>query len=366
VERDQRRHQQPAVSKEIAMEILDRYLQAVRKHLPAKRQNDIIAELKANLESQIDEREAELGRPMTADEAAAWVKQLGPPIQMAAPYGPQMYLIGPGLFPTYWYVLKLACSWAAIIYVIVSGIELMSGNQSGDAAVGALFHLPWVLMMTAAWVTLIFAAIEICTRQSAEKYPALAGCGLDWSPTSLPQVEAAVKGLGKKRTFATAVAEVVFGFLVLIWILLVPAHPWVMFGPGAAYLGASPFRLGHVWWPFYWWAVANHALLLGWNTVALWQGQWQAKSMAQRIVTGIVGLIPLVVLLAANGHGYVFLRHPETDAARYGDTLSTINLWTWRAALIIFLIAACQLAWELGRMGVKAGREAGGVAPPEA
>ena len=31
------------------MELLDRYLQAVKKHLPLQRQDDILAELRANL-----------------------------------------------------------------------------------------------------------------------------------------------------------------------------------------------------------------------------------------------------------------------------------------------------------------------------
>lgn len=38
------------------MELLDRYLEAVRKHLPWRGQDDILAELKANLESQLDEK----------------------------------------------------------------------------------------------------------------------------------------------------------------------------------------------------------------------------------------------------------------------------------------------------------------------
>src|ERR1700756_2884761 len=105
------------------MELLDRYLQAVKKHLPWKRQDDIIAELRANLESQLEEKEAQLGRPLTQIEAEEWLKQLGQPTQMAARYQPQQYLIGPMLFPTYWYVLRLVFFWAVAIYLIVSGVQ---------------------------------------------------------------------------------------------------------------------------------------------------------------------------------------------------------------------------------------------------
>ena len=100
------------------MELLDRYLQAVRKHLPWQRQDDIIAELRANLEAQLEEKEAELGRPLTAVEMEDWIKQLGSPLQMAAHYRPQQYLIGPTLFPIYRNVLKIALIWATIIYCL--------------------------------------------------------------------------------------------------------------------------------------------------------------------------------------------------------------------------------------------------------
>lgn len=52
------------------MELLDRYLQAVKKHLPLQRQDDIIAELKANLEAQLEDKEGALGRPLSKAEAA--------------------------------------------------------------------------------------------------------------------------------------------------------------------------------------------------------------------------------------------------------------------------------------------------------
>ena len=48
-----------------SMDLFERYLQAVRKYLPWQRQDDIVAELRANLEAQREEREAELGRPLT-------------------------------------------------------------------------------------------------------------------------------------------------------------------------------------------------------------------------------------------------------------------------------------------------------------
>src|SRR5215475_15228174 len=89
------------------MELLDRYLQAVRFWLPKAQQDDIIAELSEDLQSQIDDKEEELGRCLDKEEVSAILKRCGSPILVASRYRPQTYLIGPALFPIYAFVLKM-------------------------------------------------------------------------------------------------------------------------------------------------------------------------------------------------------------------------------------------------------------------
>jgi len=132
------------------MDLLDRYLQAVKKFLPWKRQDDILAELKANLESQLEDKEADLGRPLTTDEMKDWLKRLGPPMVMAARYQPQRYLIGPTIFPMYLWVLRLACVWCLVIYSVVNAVEILSSAASGSALLDAVLHAPGSVIITAA------------------------------------------------------------------------------------------------------------------------------------------------------------------------------------------------------------------------
>jgi hypothetical protein len=133
------------------MELLDRYLEAVKKHLPWERQDDIIAELRANLEAQLEEKEAGLGRALTKAEMEEWLKQLGQPIQVAAGYQPQRYLIGPAFFPMYWYVLKMTLGWAAIISSIVIVVTVFAqGTPSATSFFGAMLRLPGILIVTAS------------------------------------------------------------------------------------------------------------------------------------------------------------------------------------------------------------------------
>ena len=58
-----------------ANDLLDRYLYAVRRYLPAYHQDDLVAELSANLHSEMDDRQAELGRPLTEDEQVDVVRR---------------------------------------------------------------------------------------------------------------------------------------------------------------------------------------------------------------------------------------------------------------------------------------------------
>jgi hypothetical protein len=343
------------------MELLDRYLAAVRKYLPWKRQDDIVAELRANLESQLEDKEAELGRPLTAEEAQAWLKHLGPPMLVAARYGPQMYLIGPGLFPIYWLVLRLALTWTLIIYLIVSAIELMQGAPSASAAIGALMHIPGVLITTAAWVTVIFAAIEYGARRNPEMCPGIAGVPVDWNPGTLPPVEEIAAGPKRRRSFPQAAIELVAGYLALIWILLIPRHPWLLMGPGAFVLDALPYRLAPVFWTFYWWIVGLNIIQLAWRSLDLWSGAWRDPRTLQKMVVSGMGLIPLVVLLAVRDRAYMVLKSGAAGHAQEIATLRTVNNGILTAVIVIFVIAAAQLAWDGAKMGMEAWRKKAAV-----
>jgi hypothetical protein len=119
------------------MQLLDRYLSAVRFWLPGGQKDDIIAELSEDLRSAIADEEANLGRALTDGELAQLLKRRGHPLVVAGAYTPQRALIGPVLFPVYVFALKIvaACfvvpwiaTWAAILFAVPS----MSGAAPGS------------------------------------------------------------------------------------------------------------------------------------------------------------------------------------------------------------------------------------------
>src|SRR5215469_347243 len=91
-----------------SMDLIDRYLNAIKPFLPPDQRDDIIAELGANLHDEADEREAALGRPLSEAEIEAIIQAHGHPLAVAGRYQPSQggftfgrQLISPTLFPLY-------------------------------------------------------------------------------------------------------------------------------------------------------------------------------------------------------------------------------------------------------------------------
>lgn len=341
------------------MELLDRYLEAVKKHLPWKRQDDIVAELRANFEAQLDDKQTELGRKLNDAEMEAWLKQIGSPIQVAARYQQQQYLIGPALFPTYSYILRLVLSWVTVIYVIGSVATLAAQGSGFEAFEGlSLVHvalrLPWIWLINAAITTFIFAAVErVGARYPAKVYP-LQPVTEPWSPFDLAPVDKGEADWAKPWSFAKALAEVIFGYVFFAWLLLVPHYPYLMFGPGAWYLASLPYKLAQAWWPFYWWVVVINGFELAWKTVDFAsRGAWQKRKIWRTWAMHTLSLIPLGILLAAPGQALFLAK----TAAANDAALAQANKGLHTALIIALAVVVFQLLWNAGKMAVEAYRK---------
>ena len=339
------------------MERLDRYLLAVRKHLPWQRQDDIIAELRANLEAQLEEKEAALGRPLSPAEMQEWLKALGSPLRMAAHYQPQQYLIGPSLYPIFRNVLRIALSWSAVIYCIASAAGWLAKSPHAIDVLRALLQAPLVLFTVAAWVTFAFAAIEIAVTHQFLKLPDFCAPSAGWSPAELPPFSQEAAGGKKPKSFAAAVAEVIFGFFWLVWLLLVPAHPFLMFGPGVYYLRSLPYALAPIWVTAYWCLVALNILQLLWNAYKLTRGTWQIRHPFAFIVFKTIGLTPVVLFLTETHHAPIVLKDWVQDPAAYAARLQEINQMANLSLEIVCAIIVITLGVDIVRLSLDAYRK---------
>ncbi|HEY1901144.1 MAG TPA: hypothetical protein VGG56_01860 [Terracidiphilus sp.] len=248
--------------------------------------------------------------------------------------------------------------WVTLLYCAVSVVQIFAEkNPTGTAALEALLHLPYALLITGAWITLAFAALEYAIARGYMCIPKMAAPSSAWSPAGLPPLAATLRCGKRPRSFAQAVIEAVFSFLCLAWLLLIPHYPYLLMGPGAYYLQSSPYALAPVLIQFFWCIVALNVLQLGWRVENLRQGRWQQPQPVMHFVFKLFGLVPLLILVTAPNGAIVMLRHPAFDQMQYGAAVSAINLNIHRGLLIVAVIVTLQLSWELVRMSIDAYRK---------
>jgi hypothetical protein len=329
------------------MELLDRYLEAVRKQLPWERQDDIIAELRANLEAQLEDRQQEAGHALTDEEARVWVGQLAAPRTMAARYRPQQSLIGPTLFPTYWLVARMVSLWVFIVAVIVNATRLFTEPWSAAAVPGAIFNVGFVVLLNAAGITAVFAAIEYAGLHYPERFPQLAELVGKWDLNDLPKIESVKRG--RRRTFGLAVTDVIIHALLLVWVLLLPRFPVLILGPGLFAVNASPYTYAPILVDFYWMIVALNVVQLVWKLVDLRTGAWMGERRLQHFAIKLMGMVPLVIVLRAPGHLWILLKDPAADFAKYGTQLAQINEAIYLGLRMVLAIVVITFVLEVAK-----------------
>lgn len=273
------------------MDLLERYLQAVGEHLPVKGRADTLAELRANLEAEIEGSEEELNRPLTETEMAQVLEAHGMPVLVAARYGPQHFLIGPQLFPFYWYTLKRSFPLVLAVYACIQLVAAMtqsgSGLDLGQRIGSAVAHFPGVALTFWGVMTLGFAAFEYAQGRFIPKMTLP-----KWSVRDLPQLEPGQK----KHSLAGGVADLIVSVLMVVWLLAVPNHPYLIIGPGAKMVNGMPFGLTPEWHVFYWQIIGLLIAMLPLKLAILLPAMRRVRGWLQLAVNAM-GILILVIMV---------------------------------------------------------------------
>lgn len=303
------------------MNLLNRYLQEVGRYLPKSRREDIIAELRANLASQIDDREQELGRPLTDGEMVAMLKHHGNPAVVAGRYRERNHglafgvqLIGPELFPIYRTILLLNMSITLIILAVVVPLVAQSLHEPVT-----LSRILTPLVAQFAAVTLIFIALDRGKDHVLNS----------WDPGRLPPVKSSPEDRPTARN--------IFDFIALavgtVWMALTPHWPYLLLGPGAYYLQKIPVQPMPQWIAFYWAII----LLLGLQLTLQFLGlfRWPARRQAR--------IADLALKIAGMAIGMLLLfRFPNFVISPYKEVADWANL----TLLVSVIVALAIQGWE--------------------
>jgi len=342
------------------MDLLDRYLQAVKWWLPAEQKEDIVTELREDLRSQIDERGTELGREPNDSEISEILKRCGRPILVAGRYLPQHYLIGPTVYPIYLAVVKTAAIICLVSGTVVgiARLVLFRGHPAATPGetlamtVGAFWQFGVVAF---AAITAVFAAIDRTQTRT--------GLTEAWSPRDLPRLHDP-----KRIPRLGSVIEMALSIMFMTWWADVAAGlpVWTLGRSGARWTAGPVWQDFHarLYWPLLGFGVAALAL----SAVNLLRPYWTRTRLAIRAAGDLVAAVLVSIVIAPHAPEFRSQAAAIRAARRAGGELpiaSVVDALVFMILAVAVLVCVCQAIYEgyrmieLGRAVPPAGRTGG-------
>jgi hypothetical protein len=288
--------------------LLDRYLDAVEKALPSDvAKADVVAEIRDELESQIESREAESGRPLTEDEEVPILRTYGHPRVVAARYGRVQYLIGPDLFPFYWSTMRNVLAGGVALVLAAGGLASIFAHN------GTIFFDTLGIAWNTAWwiavvVTIMFAVAERVPRNS----DGIGRFTRTWDPRRLPVPD----GLPPVNRFS-ALIEFVVNFMMVLVLLDVRTQHIPLDALVANILSAAHATLTSAWHPAYIATIAGSAIVAGSALAAFLRPHLAFTQEVLRIVASGITAVGLCITLV-NGPWFIAASSGWNTWTEYG------------------------------------------------
>jgi hypothetical protein len=312
------------------MDLIDRYLHAVRSYLPAAQQDDIIRELSEDLASRVEDRESELGHPLSDNDAAELLQAYGHPMLLAARYLPARYLIGPTVYPMYIRILAIALVACVVVNAAVA-VAFSATGAGIHASLGILQRLPSVLIATFGWITGVFIVIDLVAPRACK----LSG----WNPRSLPPVPR--EGTGVSRLNVTI--EFLVTAACACWWIAARHSASLVLGPSASFL-----TLGPGWQVAYLPVLALMLWSMLLNVLDLVRPhRTRAKTIA-RLIGQVATLVLALVLMRVGS--FVVLARPDAAPAGLSVLVNGIIQACLLGAVVIATIQVIREGMRLRRI----------------
>lgn len=312
------------------MDLIDRYLAAIARRLPADKATDIVAEIQDDLLSRIEAREEALGRPLDRREVSALIKEMGHPLIVAARYRPAQYLIGPDAFPFFVATLRIVAMFLVVALAVGAGANMVFGHVPLARAIAqGVSGLLSSAMLTFGTVVAIFYALE------------RAGFPADhlrkWRPEQLPATR-------DKRPSAWGSAfEVAVGLYAILWWCGAAPLPLIYTNVKGLTLVPDPFW-ATLWWP----VLALMVARLAYNLVQWLRPRWKVARGALSVAAALGGLALLAVIHQA---GHWISAHSTTMPAHELMELDrAVNLALGIAIIVVGVVWMLQCAKEIWQL----------------
>jgi hypothetical protein len=325
------------------MNLIDKYVAEVGKHLPHKGRADIEAEIRSTLEDMLEERD----QASAEDEAAviALLKEYGEPRKIAESYIGPRYLIGPRLYPTFIMVTKIVAT--VLLFILLAGLGLNLSRSSltgpeflstlGDSFAGLLSG------SIAAFgnIVLVFAILE--RTLPADEFEKEAQ---DWDPAELTK---------DPDPDHVKIGEQIIGILFtaafLIVLNLYPDIIGLGFFQNEEWVFISPI-LSDAFFSYLPWINIIGVLQIAFGIVLLRQGSWQLWTRITHILLEIGSVALAIVML--KGPSLVALdaeKFARTPLADDAQVFVSVAQWIPTIVLtIVIVVSSIEIGQAIFRL----------------
>ncbi len=309
------------------MNLINRYIAEVGRHLPEKDRADIEAEIRSMIEDMLEERGASAN---STDEKviASVLEELGDPKLLAAKYAPsKRYLIGPGWYEIYIQTLQRVLYIVLPIFAAVTIVLTLADNplDFGPAvgkAIGGAFEVGLQIFF---WITIVFIFLDR-SEEVPDKAPNTGPKA--WTVAQLPKTP-----LKRQISIGETLTNIVMELFLLIWIVLPPMQAWLR--------GETDFvpflhpNLWNFWMPIFF---VLFVLTLIHEVFKLKIGNWTPALTVTNVILGTASIIYIVALVTTQQViNPAFVASLDSAQASELQSITTWSTWTVGITAAIFI-----------------------------
>ncbi len=325
------------------MNMIDKYVAEVGKHLPRRNRADIEAEIRSTLEDMLEERKQAEG---AADDEAIikLLKEYGAPREVAESYTGPRYLIGPRVYPIFELVTKIVVAVLSAIALVGLGLSLARTSSTGlellktfgESGLGLLGGL----ITAFGHIVLVFAILErVLPAKEFEEEE-------EWNPAELAR-----EPDPDRVKFGEQIFEMFFLVLFLIIFNLYPGIIGIGFFNDNEWVFISPI-LTEAFFSYLPWINLLILLQLGFNVYLLRQGFWNTTTRILNILLEL-GSIALAVSML-RGPDLVSLTASQLAGTPLEESatlfMTIANLAPLLALTIVIIVSSIEVAQAVYRI----------------
>ncbi|MGC2526332.1 MAG: hypothetical protein WA639_01190 [Candidatus Acidiferrum sp.] len=334
------------------MDLIDSYVKAVAKALPEGQREDIVGELSEDIRSEIDDKQKELGRPLSYEEQEALLKQRGNPLLLAARYRQNhgsvafgRQIIGPVLYPFYIKVLSFNLGLTFLIIALIFTALAVSGQHLGFNSIVSICLLQLFIQLVV--VTLIFSLVE----QHLQKHPDrwhLKGTGgfaldLKIEKNIHLRIQREMQGMPEVSRFES-VSIIVASAVALVWLTAAQTHQFLILGPAAAFLKLAPS-----WHRVYFLIVLLTDIVIVRAIINLVRPDWTGFRAIARLILHASGLAVVFMLIRA-GSWVVAADAVANKTPAYAHSVEIVNGCFYYTLIVTGVVSAGMLVFRIVKM----------------